>query len=242
MSVSTEEENEFRSDYSSDEDENELNASKNTEPLPRYQHNRPKDQDQGESEFEADYEDDVDCHGMPSPSNQVNRNSNRSRSFDEGEIEVEEDDNSSQLENTLLRMQSIINKKGYINAGELQNLTKGLDVRNKIEIPEKFVIAKPKRTVGGGDRETKKGRVREDQASIILIYCQAVKNRIDKRNSSSSEEGELINTSDETENMEIDIMPNSNTNNFISAVQQEYEDRSRATLPAPNFEITALQR
>ena len=115
-------------------------------------------------------------------------------------------------------MQSIINKKGYINARELQNLTKGLDARNKIEIPEKFVIAKPKRKVGGGDREITKGKVTEDQASIISIYRQAVKNRIDKRNSSLSEEGELINTSDEMENMEIDIVPIFTTDNFITAV------------------------
>ena len=113
--------------------------SRNTQPSPG------SIKEQGESKFEADYEDDVCDQGTPSPSNQVNRNTNRSRSFDEGEIDGEEQDNNHRLEETLLRMQSIINKKGYINARELQNLTKGLDSRNKIEIPEKFVIAKPKK-------------------------------------------------------------------------------------------------
>ena len=75
----------------------------------------------------------------------------------------------------------------------------------------------------------RKGKQCDEQASIISIYHQAVKNRIDKRNS-SSEEGELINTSDEIEHMEVEPRTMFNTDKFISAMRHEYEEKSTAQI------------
>ena len=242
MSVDAEEAKEFLSENSSDEEEMPTYSQQNETTQ------RQEFSDRGESDFEADYEDDVD------PDNEANCNQNRSRSFDEGEILEDYDDQpgtskprkarKSQeklpdrgLGAALKKMQQIINKKGYIQADEMNQLTQGLDPKNHIQIPDQFVVKKWKSTVGGGDREItmhNEGRtinrlngtrMGDDRSSVITIYQQAVRNKINKRGSSSSKEGEIINTSDKIEPMEVEEPYQNNPSNFISAMRRDYDQR-----------------
>ena len=109
-------------------------------------------QNEDEENFQADYEDD----GLLSDEN---TNENRSRSFDEGELtdearagvstekssnvkrKTKDHEQPNNLEDALIKMQEIVNKKGYIGASEMKVLTEGLEHHKRINLPEKFVVA-----------------------------------------------------------------------------------------------------
>ena len=142
------------------------------------------------------------------------------------------------LEETFEKMQRIIGKKGFVDAGAMKKLTKKLDFDVDCNNPP------AKKHASGGDRalnenghmhkQTRKGRgkffdsVHEPDVlpSDITIYDQAVKLKSSLKRPSTSSEKEIMEWMDSSDEMEF-LEQNSHhamADNFISDMKKHYEE------------------
>ena len=198
-----------------------------------------------EGEDEPSSDDNAEDHseGEIDSENEVEINTARGKS-------ITPDRGHNAVSQALHQVQNLVNKRGYIDAKELERLTGGLELntgrKDKAQYLGTRLESKAKRRTGGGDREfqqpkskarTGRNRVQflkdpdsqhHDSDSEMTIYQSAVRNKIDQyRSSSSSDELNLHDLSLTRDNRNNDDHNDRLSHEFISEIRKHYEDQKR---------------